>query len=559
MIDLKAIPFYLDDMQIEWVKNTLAGMTIEEKIGQLFVPIGFSNDRSYLQHELLDRYIGGIMYRSGPAAEMQQTHAWLQQHSRIPLLIAANLEAGGDGIAADGTPYGKQLQAAATGKAESAYRLGKVSCAEGAAVGCNWAFAPVVDIDRNWRNPITNVRTYGADPDFVLECGRAYMKAAKEENVLVSIKHFPGDGCDEVDQHLLTSVNDLSCGEWDATYGKIYAGLIEDGAPTVMVGHIAHPAYEKHFDENAPDKLVPATLSPALLQGLLRGKLGFNGLIVTDATPMVGFTSAMAREKAVPFAIEAGCDMFLFNKDLAEDYDYMMAGYQNGICISVKPGEFIAVVGPTGVGKTTFVNLIPRFYDPVEGRIFIDGKELRTWDLGSLRQHIGVVLQNNILFSGTVRDNLRWGAPTATDEELLEAARDAQAHEFILHLPDGLDTVIEQGGTNVSGGQRQRLCIARALLKKPCILILDDSTSALDSITEHRIFDTFYQKYRNTTVLLVAQRISSVQNADRIIVLDGHRICAVGTHAELLQNCGIYQAIYDSQQEGSEADGGRRQ
>ena len=329
MIDLKAIPFYLDDMQIEWVKNTLAGMTIEEKIGQLFVPIGFSNDRSYLQHELLDRYIGGIMYRSGPAAEMQQTHAWLQQHSRIPLLIEANLEAGGDGIAADGTPYGKQLQAAATGKAESAYRLGKVSCAEGAAVGCNWAFAPVVDIDRNWRNPITNVRTYGADPDFVLECGRAYMKAAKEENVLVSIKHFPGDGCDEVDQHLLTSVNDLSCGEWDATYGKIYAGLIEDGAPTVMVGHIAHPAYEKHFDENAPDKLVPATLSPALLQGLLRGKLGFNGLIVTDATPMVGFTSAMAREKAVPFAIEAGCDMFLFNKDLAEDYDYMMAGYQN--------------------------------------------------------------------------------------------------------------------------------------------------------------------------------------------------------------------------------------
>ena len=229
------------------------------------------------------------------------------------------------------------------------------------------------------------------------------------------------------------------------------------------------------------------------------------------------------------------------------------------ICISVKPGEFIAVVGPTGVGKTTFVNLIPRFYDPVEGRIFIDGKELRTWDLGSLRQHIGVVLQNNILFSGTVRDNLRWGAPTATDEELLEAARDAQAHEFILHLPDGLDTVIEQGGTNVSGGQRQRLCIARALLKKPCILILDDSTSALDSITERRIFDTFYQKYRNTTVLLVAQRISSVQNADRIIVLDGRRICAVGTHAELLQNCGIYQAIYDSQQEGSEADGGRRQ
>ncbi|MFQ9993282.1 ATP-binding cassette domain-containing protein [Ruthenibacterium lactatiformans] len=224
------------------------------------------------------------------------------------------------------------------------------------------------------------------------------------------------------------------------------------------------------------------------------------------------------------------------------------------ICISVKPGEFIAVVGPTGVGKTTFVNLIPRFYDPVEGRIFIDGKELRTWDLGSLRQHIGVVLQNNILFSGTVRDNLRWGSPTATDEELLEAARDAQAHEH----PSSADswTVIEQGGTNVSGGQRQHLCIARALLKKPCILILDDSR-LLSILSRNAVFSIHFIKIPEHHHTAGSAAISSVQNADRIIVLDGCRICAVGTHAELLQTA--VPSVYDSQQEGSEADGGRRQ
>lgn len=262
---------------------------------------------------------------------MQACHRWLQEHSKIPLLIAANLEAGGDGIATDGTAFGKQMQIAATGDPEQAYRLGKVSCSEGKAVGCNWAFAPVVDIDRNWRNPITNVRTYGSDPDMVLACGRAYLRAAKEENLAVSIKHFPGDGCDEVDQHILVSVNDLSCEDWDATYGRIYQGLIDDGALTVMVGHIAQPAYQRHFNPDFPKKLIPATLSPELLQGLLRGKLGFNGLISTDSTCMVGFNVVMPRSRAVPYAIEAGCDTILFNKDLDEDFHFMLDGYRSGI------------------------------------------------------------------------------------------------------------------------------------------------------------------------------------------------------------------------------------
>ncbi|RGT72204.1 glycoside hydrolase family 3 protein [Ruminococcus sp. AF18-22] len=331
MVDLRANPFFLDDEAVGWVNDTLAHMTLEEKIGQLFVPIGYSSEPDYLQHVMLDHHIGGIMYRCGDSKEMQACHRWLQEHSKIPLLIGANLESGGDGIAIDGTSFGKQMQVAATGKAENAYRLGKISCSEGKAVGCNWAFAPVVDIDRNWRNPITNVRTYGDDPDFVLECGLAYKRAADEENVAVAVKHFPGDGCDEVDQHILVSVNDLSCEEWDETYGKIYKGMIDDGALSVMAGHIAQPAYQKYFNPDFPKKLIPATLSPELLQGLLRGKLGFNGLISTDSTCMVGFSAPMKREMAVPYSIQAGCDMFLFNKDLDEDFHYMLDGYQKGI------------------------------------------------------------------------------------------------------------------------------------------------------------------------------------------------------------------------------------
>ena len=364
MINLKAKPFYLDDEAINWVQKTKESMTLEEKIGQLFVPVGYSGDPAVLENTMLKYQVGGIMYRCGDAAEMQATHRYLQENSKIPLLIGANLEDGGTGIAVDGTSFGKQMQAAATDDPENGYRLGKISCSEGASVGCNWAFAPVVDIDRNWRNPITNVRTYGNDPERVLAFGKNYMKAAKEENVLVAIKHFPGDGCDEVDQHILTSVNDLSVEDWDKTYGKIYQSLIDDGAQTVMVGHIAQPAYQKHFNPNHPKKLVPATLSPELLQNLLRDKLGFNGLIVTDATPMVGFSCAMERSRAVPYAIEAGCDMFLFNKVLDEDYMYMMKGYKSGILseerLDAALTRILAAKASLGLHKKAPSEIVPK-------------------------------------------------------------------------------------------------------------------------------------------------------------------------------------------------------
>ena len=341
MIDLKGNPFFLNDADIRWVEETKASMPLEEKLQQLFFPIGYSSNKGYLQYELLNRHPGGVMFRTGKTEELFAAYSYLQTHTKVPLFLAANLEAGGDGIVEEGTAFGKQMQAAATGDPEQAYRLGKIACAEGQAVGCNYAFAPVVDIDLNYHNPITNVRTYGSDPEMVKACGLAYMRGAMECGSAVSIKHFPGDGVDECDQHILTSVNSLSCEEWDRTYGDIYKTLIEAGALTVMVGHIAMPAYQKRFNPNHPDKLMPATLSPELLKNLLREQLGFNGMIITDASPMVGFLCAMDRRQSVPYCIEAGCDMILFNKDYAEDLEYMKQGLADGILSEARLEEAV--------------------------------------------------------------------------------------------------------------------------------------------------------------------------------------------------------------------------
>lgn len=332
MVNLKEKPFYLSDEDIQWVEDIKNGMTLEEKIGQLFCPVGFTKDEKLLK-PMLDKNIAGIMYRSGPAQEIQDAKRWLQENAKIPLLLPANLEAGGTGSAAEGTDYGKPLQMAATGDPEEGYHLGFVSCTEGAAVGVNWSFAPIVDIDNNWRNPITNLRTFGDDAKRVLAFGSGYLRGAKEAGVAVSIKHFPGDGVDERDQHLHTTTNALSAEEWMDTYGMIYKGLIDQGAQTVMVGHIAQPAWAKKLnpDLTLEETYRPATLSKEIIGGLLRGELGFNGMIVTDASAMLGYTCAMPRREAVPTTIAIGCDMFLFNKSFDEDYEYMMEGYKNGV------------------------------------------------------------------------------------------------------------------------------------------------------------------------------------------------------------------------------------
>ena len=333
MVDLKARPFYLNEEQVRWVEETLASMTLREKAGQVFCPMGFGSDENTLRHTVCELGVGGMMYRPGAAAEIQETHRRIQKMAKIPLLLAANTECGGNGLAFEGVSFGAPMAAAATNDAEFAYKMGKVACSEGAAMGLNWSFAPIVDIDMEFHNPITNTRTFGSDVERVIACGSRYMDAADEENVAVSIKHFPGDGVDERDQHILTSVNSLSAERWMETYGKVYKTLIEKGAKTVMVGHIAQLAWTKRINPDATrrETLLPATLNPAILQGLLRGELGFNGLISTDATPMVGFTSAMPRREAVPRAIAAGCDMILFNKDLDEDYQYLLSGIEAGL------------------------------------------------------------------------------------------------------------------------------------------------------------------------------------------------------------------------------------
>ncbi|NLN46822.1 MAG: ABC transporter ATP-binding protein, partial [Clostridiaceae bacterium] len=224
-----------------------------------------------------------------------------------------------------------------------------------------------------------------------------------------------------------------------------------------------------------------------------------------------------------------------------------------GITFTAEPGEVVAIVGGTGTGKTSLVQLVPRLYDATGGQVLIDGVDVREYPLRPLRQSIGVVLQNNLLFSGTIRDNLLWGDDYADDESVEAAARTAQAHGFVTGFPDGYDTMLGQGGVNVSGGQKQRLCIARALLRKPRILILDDSTSAVDSDTERSIRTALREGLADTTVLLIAQRISSVSWADRILVLDNGQLVGNGTHAELLRTCPVYAEICATQIEGGAA------
>ena len=221
------------------------------------------------------------------------------------------------------------------------------------------------------------------------------------------------------------------------------------------------------------------------------------------------------------------------------------------VTLSIQSGETIGIIGGTGSSKSSLVNLISRLYDVSEGSVTVGGRDVRSYDLETLRNEVSVVLQNNVLFSGTIYENLRWGDKNATDEECRRACQLACADEFIERFPDGYNTHIEQGGTNVSGGQKQRLCIARALLKKPKILILDDSTSAVDTATDAKIRKAFAEEIPNTTKLIIAQRISSVQNADRIIVLNNGVVDAFGTHDELLATNEIYRDVYESQTQGS--------
>ncbi len=327
----------------------------------------------------------------------------------------------------------------------------------------------------------------------------------------------------------------------------VYASIIVIsylGAKQVVVGEIDTAALTAMF-----------TYTSQILMGLMMMSMVFVMFTMSRA-PMRRAYELLTEQSA----LESPADPVTEVADASVDFENVSFRYSKDaprnaldkVTLHIDGGMTVGVLGVTGSSKSTFVQLIPRLYDATEGVVKVGGVDVRSYDIHALRNQVAVVLQKNTLFSGTIKDNLRWGNPDATDEEMERACRLACAHDFITAFPDGYDTHIEQGGTNVSGGQKQRLCIARALLKKPKILILDDSTSAVDTRTDALIRKAFAEEIPNTTKFIIAQRVASVQDADMILVLDGGRIAAMGKHDQLLQTSAIYREVYESQVKGGE-------
>ncbi|VTS30901.1 putative beta-N-acetylglucosaminidase/beta-glucosidase [Streptococcus pseudoporcinus] len=332
LVDLSKQPYNLDREAIDWVEKTIASMTLDKKIGQLFVNMGSSRTEEYLSQVMIDYKFAAIRYAPGPAADIWEQNYILQTKSKIPMLIAANTESGGNGAVTDGTKIGDEVKIAATNDPKYAYELGRIAGLEASAVGCNASFAPIMDLSRNWRNPIIANRTWASDVDQVIALSKEYMRGIMEHNIIPFAKHFPGDGIDERDHHLSYASNPMTKAEWMESFGRIYGEMVDAGLPGIMAGHIHLPNVEKEmYPERDFDDMLPASLNKTLLDELLRGELGYNGAIVTDASHMVGMTSSMPRRELLPTAIEAGCDLFLFFNDPDEDLAWMKEGYEKGI------------------------------------------------------------------------------------------------------------------------------------------------------------------------------------------------------------------------------------
>jgi len=341
LVDLTAKPYNLSVEQIKWVEDTLAGMTAEEKCGQLFTclfwfGVDTFSGNAFTNEQILEKYhIGGARWQGGNAKACQELLNSLQTASRIPLLIAANCDSGGNGACSDGTYIASGAQSEAARDPKVAYNAGYVSAREAGALGVNVNFDPCVDILFNWRNTIVNNRAYGTNADDVIKYTSAYIegyRAGAGGNMVTCIKHFPGDGTEERDQHLVLGVNELSPEEWDDSFGRVYQHHIDNGVEMFMAGHIALPYYQKKLNPSLEDKdILPATLAEELITGLLKEQLGFNGMVITDASHMLGMRSAMRREDYVPGAIAAGCDMFLFFNNIDEDFNFMLNGYKKGV------------------------------------------------------------------------------------------------------------------------------------------------------------------------------------------------------------------------------------
>lgn len=333
--DLTAAPFELDEAGIAWVRRTIEEMTEDEKVGQLFLNLNNRFDDAFVERMVTGYHPGGMRYNHADSASVQAHIRYAQSRSRVPLLVASNIEAGGNGACTDGTHVATPLQTASTPDTRAAYEMGLVGGRESRALGCNWAFTPIVDIHANWRNTVIATRAFGNDPDTVIRYAAAYSDGVRagagDRPMALCLKHFPGDGRDERDQHVVTSVNDCTVEEWDASYRKIWEWGIGAGVESVMVGHIMLPAYSRRLRPGIDDAdILPATVSPELLTDLLRDDLGFNGVVLTDASIMVGLTSALPRKRQMVQAITAGCDMILFFRNHDEDFGFVRDAVRSG-------------------------------------------------------------------------------------------------------------------------------------------------------------------------------------------------------------------------------------
>lgn len=341
-MNLKEKPYYLNDEQIRKVNDLLDSMSLDEKIGQVFVYMAYTQAENEIK-EICDRYhVGGVRWLSASPEKVYHRNKCFTEYSRIAPFIAANCEAGGNEVAVGGTVVASAAACGASRGLDVVRNMARVSAEEAGAVGANWVFGPICDILLNPKNTIVNTRSFGNDPDDVLAQSRAYYEVLKEHHILCATKHFPGDGSEERDQHLVMGCNDLDVEEWNATYGKVYKGLIDSGIQGIMAGHICQPAWSRALRPGIRDEEIkPATLAPELLQDLLREKLGFNGVIITDATHMGGLNAAASRKEALPSMIAAGCDMILFYNDPDEDMEYMREGIRNGILTEYRLNEAV--------------------------------------------------------------------------------------------------------------------------------------------------------------------------------------------------------------------------
>lgn len=341
-IDLAGNPFYLTGEQIKWVEDAYQKLTVKQKIGQLFCVMGQDYSIEELTNMAAEQGVGAVLYRPAPSEEIRENYARLDEAAPVPLLKAANLEEGGAGGTAEGTLFGWPMMVAATDDLSMAEKFAQVCAAEGREIGINWTFSPVSDLDLNFRNPITNVRSYGSSLKRVMAFTEVYMKTVQECGVAACAKHFPGDGVDFRDHHLHPTYNSLSSEEWYASYGRIYQNMIDKGLLSIMAGHIVQPnvAMRKNPDLTI-GQCLPASQSRELLTGVLREEFHFNGVITTDATIMGGYCMTMPRREAIVASVMAGSDMLVFNTDFQEDYQYMMDALESGALTEERLNEAV--------------------------------------------------------------------------------------------------------------------------------------------------------------------------------------------------------------------------